>query len=95
MRLTDTLVEEGLTVRETISDFLSDCELRSLAAGTIEWYRQRLGSLLADILDQPISALSLPEIRERIRGVQNMHSASTVKGYVRAVKTFCYWSLRE
>lgn len=83
--------------------FMLDCESRGFAPKTIEFYSDRLGLFLRYCDGQEATTLAdlTPTlIRSFLAGLQQRQkrgelSSATVHSYARAIRTFCYFLVRE
>ncbi len=79
-------------ISEVVEEFLTDCQLRNLSPRTVEWYGDRLARLAGPFYDQPLSALTMQQVRAALAELADGRAPSTVNGHIRTLKTFLNWA---
>jgi integrase/recombinase XerD len=79
-------------VGDVLEEFLTDCRLRNLSPRTVAWYRDSLRVALAPVIGVPLSTVTAAAVRESLASLMDGRAATTVNGFVRAVKSFLNWA---
>lgn len=96
-------MQQRTNLTDAQSMFMLDCESRGFAPKTIEFYSNRLGVFLRHCDGAgaaTVADLAAPLIRTFLATLQKRQragelSSSTVHSYARAIRTFCYFLVRE
>jgi integrase/recombinase XerD len=81
-------------LRKWLAAFMRDRKTQNLAAGTLGWYRQKLGVFLqyTEVNKLELEAIAPDDIRGYLLWLeQTGHNPGGVHGYYRALRTFFYW----
>lgn len=99
-----------MDIGHTIQHFLSDCEIRGLTPGAIDWYQRHLAMFARHTPISELEAIKITHLRQFIQALMSTHvgdnhprmatqdrllSPYTVRGYVRALKVFFSWCFQE
>ncbi|HEY3396422.1 MAG TPA: tyrosine-type recombinase/integrase [Armatimonadota bacterium] len=83
------------TLECAVVDFLLSRQLANLSPRTIEWYEEKLGTLLDGLGKIPLSQLTIQVYRERVAARAKQVKPTTVNHHIRAFKAFVNWLIEE